>query len=70
MCRNRQIQLTHNVEKSYPVVIDPEMTRLMELVEKKIKSGNMTVLCMFRKLGERLNKEMENIKHSLIKYQR
>lgn len=37
MCRNRQIQLTHNVEKSYPVVIDPEMTRLMELVEKKLK---------------------------------
>ena len=44
------------------------MTRLMELVEKKIKTGNMTILCMVKKLGERLNKEMEDIKQSLIKY--
>lgn len=34
---------------------------------KKIKTGNMTVLCVFKKVGERLNKEMEGIKHSLIK---
>lgn len=64
----KQANTTHNVEKSYPVVTDPEMTQLMELVEKKIKTGNMTVSCMFKKLGERLNKEMEDIKHSLIKY--
>lgn len=30
----------------------------------------MIVLCMFKKLGEILNKEMEAIKHSLIKYYR
>ena len=30
----------------------------------------MTVLCVFKKVGERLNKEIEDIKHSLIKYQR
>lgn len=46
------------------------MTHVMELAEK-ITTVIITILHMFKKLGERLNllhKEMEDIKHSQIKY--
>lgn len=59
----------HNEKKNQSIKTDLEMTQVVELVEKGIKSIIIVISHIFKKLAERLNilsKDMEDIKKTKI----
>lgn len=59
----------YNEKKNQTIKTDPEMTQVIELVDKGIKSIITVIPHMFKELAEKLNilnKDMEDIKMTKI----
>lgn len=50
----KQNRINHNEEKNQPLETDPEMTHLIEIVEKDIKDNSLIIFYMFKKADENI----------------
>lgn len=57
-CVKKQENITHNGETNQLIETNPELTKMLQLVEKGIKTAILTLFYMFQKLS----RYIENIK--------